>query len=67
MSIMDIDLARANHNARLAEVEVVRRANRAASVRRLQRRAVRLSQRAERVTRRAERAASQAQFVARVL
>ena len=64
MSIMELDLARANHNARLAEAEVSRRANRAASVRRLQRRAARLSHKAERVTRRAERVASQARFVA---
>ena len=68
MSFIEIDLARANHNARLVEAEEIRRANRAASVRRLQRRAVRLSHKAERVTRRAERAASQARFItARVL
>ncbi len=68
MSFMELDLARANHNARLAEAEESRRAHRAASVRRLQRRAARLSHKAERVSRRAERAASQARFaVARTL
>ena len=60
MSFNDVDLARVNHNARLAELEESRRASRAAAARRLQRRAVRLSHKAERVARRAERAASQA-------
>jgi len=68
MSFIEIDLARANHNARLVEAEESRRAHRAASARRLQRRAARLSHKAERVSRRAERAASQARFaVARIL
>ncbi len=68
MSFIEIDLARANHNARLVEAEENRRAHHAASVRRLQRRAARLSHKAERVSRRAERAASQARFaVARTL
>jgi hypothetical protein len=63
-----IDLARANHDARLAEVEQSRRASRAAAARRLQRRAKRLSHKAEAVSRRAERAASQARLaVARVI
>ncbi len=68
MSFMELDLARATHNARLAEAEESRRAHREASVRRMQRRAARLSHKAERVSRRAERAASQARFaVARTL
>ena len=68
MSFTSIDLARANHDARLAEVEESRRASQAAAARRLQRRAVRLSQKAERVSRRAERAASRARLaVARAI
>ncbi len=62
MSLMDVDLARAAHSARMAEVEQSRRASRAAAVRRLQRRAERLSHRAERVSRRAERAAGRARL-----
>jgi len=64
MSFIEIDLARANHDARLVEAEENRRANHAAAARRLQRRAARLSHKAERVNRRAERAASRARFVA---
>jgi hypothetical protein len=64
MSFTSVDLARANHDARLAEVEEGRLASRATAARRLQRRAVRLSQKAERVSRRAERAASQARLAA---
>ena len=68
MSNTSIDLARVTHDARLAEVEQRRRATRAASARRLQRRAARLSRKAERVSRRAERAAAQARlFVARAI
>jgi hypothetical protein len=68
MSFTSIDLARANHDARLAEAEQSRRATRAAAARRLQRRAMRLSQKAERVSRRAEQAAAQARLtVARAL
>ena len=68
MSFIEIDLARANHNARLVEAEESRRAHRAASARRLQRRAARLSHKAERVSRRAERAAARARLaVARVI
>ncbi|MEO7350898.1 MAG: hypothetical protein ABIR34_06125 [Marmoricola sp.] len=68
MSITSIDLARANHDARLVEVEQTHRASRAAAARRLQRRAVRLSQKAERISRRADRAANRARLaVARVI
>ena len=66
MSFTSIELARVNHDARLAEAEQGRRARHAAAARRLQRRAVRLSRKAERVSRRAERATTQARhFVAR--
>jgi hypothetical protein len=68
MSNLSIDLARANHDALMVQVEESRRAHRAAAVQRLQRRAVRLSHKAERVSRRAERAASQARLaVARAI
>ena len=60
MSFIEVDLARVNHNARMVEVEESRRASRAATASRLQRKAVRLSHKAERVARRAERAASRA-------
>jgi len=63
MSNTSIDLARAIHDARLAEVEQGRHATRAAAARRLQRRAVRLSRKAERVSRRADRAATQARLI----
>ena len=63
MSFTSIDLARVNHDVRLAEAEQGRRATRAAAARRLQRRAVRLSRKAERVARRAERAATQARLI----
>jgi hypothetical protein len=68
MSFTSIDLARANHDALLVEAEASRRASQAASVRRVQRKAVRLSQKAQRMSRRAEQAASQARLaVARAL
>jgi hypothetical protein len=68
MSLIETDLARELHAARLVEVEESRRARRAVAVQRLQRRAERLSQKAERVSRRAERAASRARLaVARAL
>ena len=68
MSNTSIDLARVNHDVRLAEAEQGRRARRAVAARRLQRRAVRLSNKAERVSRRAERAATQVrQLVARAV
>jgi hypothetical protein len=68
MSFTSIDLARVNHDARLAEAEQIRRASHAAAAHRLQRRAVRLSLKAEQVSRRAEWAANQARLaVARAL
>ena len=62
MSNTSFDLARATQDARHAEVQTTRRARQAATVRRLQRRAVRLSQKARRASRRAERAASRARL-----
>ena len=68
MSLIEIDLAREQHHARMVEVEESRRASQAAAVRRLQHRAARLARRAERVSRRAERAAARARLaVARVI
>ena len=68
MSFTSTDLARANYDARLVEVEQSRRATQAATALRWQRRAERLSQKAERVSRRADRAASRARLaVARAL
>ncbi len=68
MSLIEIDLAREQHHARMVEVEESRRASRAAAARRLQHRAARLARRAERVSRRAERAAAQARLaLARVI
>ena len=68
MSLIEIDLAREQHHARMVEVEESRRAGQAAAARRLQRRASRLARRAERVSRRAERAAARARLaVARVI
>ena len=68
MSLIEIDLAREQHHARMVEAEESRRASHAAAVRRLQHRASRLARRAERVSRRAERAAARARLaVARVI
>lgn len=62
MNAIQSDLASELHHVRLVELEVARRASRAAAARRLERRAARLSLRAERVSRRAERAASRARL-----
>ena len=60
MSTTSVELVREQHAARRSEAEQCRRAGRAATALRLQRRAARLSRRAERVAARAERAASRA-------
>lgn len=62
MDPLATDLARAQHAAFLAEVEQGREAQRAAAVRRLQRRAARLTDRAQRVSSRADRAAARARL-----
>jgi hypothetical protein len=64
MSLIDTDLARELHAARLVEVEGSRYARQAAAKAVLQRRAERLSRKAERASRRAERVASQARLAA---
>ena len=63
MNFVETDLARELHKSRQVELEELRRARRAAAVKRLERRAARLSHKAERVARQAERAASQARLV----
>lgn len=56
------ELARVEHDARLAEAERGRRFRLISAAHRWQRRARRLSLRAERISRRAERAASRARL-----
>lgn len=68
MSPTSIDLAHELHLERQVEAEQSRRAGRAATAARLQRRAARLRHRAERTARRADRAAARARVaVTRVI
>ncbi len=68
MSLTSIDLAHELHLERQVEAERCRRAGRAATAVRLQRRAARLRHRAERTAVRAERVAARARVaVARVI
>jgi hypothetical protein len=62
MKVIEADLARELHRARMVEVEEIRRARHAAAVLRLQRRAAKLSHKAERMSRHAERVSSKARL-----